>query len=350
MRDERVDNLRALAMIWVIFNHCIYHLGFFAENHLQDIARSWLLVGTPLFYFVTGASNALASNKRPLNFYVSRFQRILVPYWIYGFIVVVLNCCFYFDFNFFKGLLSWFNPFGSTYSNITFSNWSVWFVPVYLLVITVIPLFKWYKNKVRSKIASLFPAIILAIIVLALNFYTGNSKILFYTSMFALYGFWSYIGLFFNELFCKKRKISALFIIVPAFAVIIILHLFFGQSLNIQDNKFPPNFIFLLYTLVVLGILYIFSGFILKIMSYLKRNSFLRWMLNLYATRSLTIFLFHPFVFLLLNVIKNKIIGFMPDINRLLLFCLIFLLAVPSCAVMGKMFSWIQKIKTLNFK
>ncbi|MDR1762200.1 MAG: acyltransferase [Bacteroidales bacterium] len=331
MRNEKLDIFRGLAMIWVILVHCLYWLGYFSWH------KSFLLIEMPLFFFIAGASNGMASKKSLGVFYLTRFKRILMPYWIYGIICVALISIVSTPEtikSFIKLAYSWVNPFASTLSSITYLTWAIWFIPVYLLVILAFPLFEKIRN---IQYMRYFPLFLLLLLIGILNFFENGGTVLYYAKMFVCYGFFTYLGLFFTEI-TKERKIFPAFAIVAiCLLTMFVLVKFFGQSLNMQNNKFPPNFMFFSFSLAALTIFYIFSDIIVNAIKFLSRNKIFDW---IYIQYGFTIFLFHPFVFLLLGYLKKN---YFAGVNSKISFIIIFLLAILLSAVIGKMFSWVER-------
>jgi fucose 4-O-acetylase-like acetyltransferase len=342
MRNEKLDIFRGLAMMWVILIHCLYWLGFFPWQ------KSLLLIEMPLFFFIAGASNGMASKKKLGNFYLTRFQRILIPYWIYVLICVVLisivttpESIKYFV----KFVCDWINPFGSHISSIPYLPSTLWFAPVYLLVISVFPLFQKIYN-IPTYLRYL-PLFILFLLIGILNLLGNDGMIFYYAKMLVFYGFFAYLGLFYTEITRKTRILPALAIITICLPVLFVLVRFLGQSPDMQNNKFPPNFIFLVYSILALNIIYIFSDFIVRVIKFLKKNSVFCWIYQQYIDYGLTIFLFQPFAFVLLGYLKNI---YFVRINSNIAFIVNFLLAIILVAVIGKAFSWCEKIKIINVK
>ena len=58
-RDETIDQLRGLAIFWVIVVHVLYWGNFFDNNYINTI-KSFCLFEMPLFFFLTGASNSFS--------------------------------------------------------------------------------------------------------------------------------------------------------------------------------------------------------------------------------------------------------------------------------------------------
>ena len=110
MRNEKLDIFRGLAMMWVMFIHCLYTPGLCYVAWYQ----SFFLIEMPLIFFISGASNGMASNKSLKSFYLTRLQRILIPYWIYAILCIALISIFSPPEtikSFIELVYSWVNPF-----------------------------------------------------------------------------------------------------------------------------------------------------------------------------------------------------------------------------------------------
>jgi surface polysaccharide O-acyltransferase-like enzyme len=169
-RDETIDVFRGFAMLWVVVIHNIYHLGYF-DRATGDILRSYVLFEMPLFFFITGASNSYSKNNGTIKFYISRLQRILIPYWIYGLICFIVN----FVHSWHKESASftltqaikWIIPWDKQPSALPYLAWSLWFLPVYLGVIILFPLLRKLKES-KFKLFSILPFVALPIAVFLL--------------------------------------------------------------------------------------------------------------------------------------------------------------------------------------
>jgi len=320
-------------MIWVIFIHCLYWLGYFSWY------KSFFLAEMSLFFFIAGASNGMASKKSLGNFYLSRFQRIMIPYWIYGLVCIALMLIFRTAVTI-KGFwilpLTWIIPFGSIHSSIPYLPRALWFIPVYLLVMLFFPLFE----KMRNTRMRYLPFVLLFGGIVALDIWGIDGAIADLTQKIVFYSFFTYFGLFFTEITKKTKPVPAYAVLAIALLAMAVLAVYFGQSLNMQHNKFPPNTMFFFYSLAALSILYILSDNIVKAVKFLRKNVFFDWIYQQYTQRGLTIFLFHPIVFVLLAYLKTCFAVLPQAIS----FAIVLLLAIPLSAVIGKMFSWVEHI------
>lgn len=351
-------------MIWVIFDHCCW---FFSSEHW----KYFFCIEMPLFFFVTGASSGMSKNRNFLKFYLTRFQRILIPYWIYSLVVVAflsaiavganINSIQYnspghffdtnfniFFINFFDIFPNWIIPrFSHQKSFLPFLMWHLWYIPVFLLVILIFPSLMLCKER------RYIPLFVLILLILLFQFFqdfshqTFGGEIAYYIRNVVFYGFWAYLGLFFKEIFCQRYIVKA-FILVLICTAVILGAIFFDPPFNMRDNNHQCNIIFLFYSLGFLSVMYIFSDIIVKMITFLRKASIFNSIYKQYMEHSLTIYLFHPFLFLiLLGRFKNYCHGI--GINsEPVLFIIIFLSAVPLSALMGKLFSGVEKIRIIK--
>ena len=247
-RDKTIDHLRGFAMFWVIVVHVLYWGSFFTNGYV-NLLKSFCLFEMPLFFFITGASNGFSKTKNYFDFVSKRFQRILIPYWVFAVICALLSIVKYGmegNMDFFTGikvLLSWMIPINKQMTSVSYLTWALWFVPVYLCIVLIIPVLKWMKQSAHKIIFGfLLFGVFIATCLLNLGWIQNIS----------FYALWTYIGLFYSEIkFAVNQKQTRkyfAFTFVSGAAMICLLH-FAGQSLDMQANKFPPNIMFLHFPL-----------------------------------------------------------------------------------------------------
>jgi len=350
-RDTTIDIFRGIAMIWVLIIHSLFWTGVF-KTGVEYTVKSFLLIEMPLFFFLAGASNYMSKRKSILNFYFTRLQRIIIPYWIYAVICIVLTSIIaILQHSKINNLLimKWLIPFGAQETSLQFLTWALWFIPVYLLIIITFPFLRMYLDKQRKKILKILPLLIFAICLVLMDFYKiSGTTFFYYTRMLIFYCFWIYLGMFYNilkdNIHINKLKNIILFIICVVTSVLLVLTPYY--SLDMQINKFPPNFLFLLYTLGALSLMYYFSNHIVILVKFLCKNIVIDWIFKQYINSGYTIYLFHPFAMLLINRSMGffKVGSFMANHNYITFFVYI-ILVIPLGAVLGKLFSWTEKIK-----
>lgn len=154
-RDKTIDRFRGFAMFWVIVVHVLYWGNFFTNGYV-NLLKSFCLFEMPLFFFITGASNNLSKTNNYFNFVSKRFQRILIPYWVFAIICATLSMVKYSvegNLDFITGikvLLSWMVPINRQMTSVSYLTWALWFVPVYLCIVLIIPALKIMKRSVRK--------------------------------------------------------------------------------------------------------------------------------------------------------------------------------------------------------
>ncbi|MDR0941753.1 MAG: acyltransferase [Bacteroidales bacterium] len=347
-RDERLDTFRGFAMIWVVFNHCLFWMGFFHGS----IFKTYLLIGTQLFFVIAGASNGMASKKPLLKFYLIRFKRILFPYWFYAALCLIITFLVSSpSTDISEAIANWFLYFNPWPCKPNILMWALWFVPVYLLVMAIFPFLRSYYEHFLTSLLRFAPFVIFATLLVLLQCkiipFSGN--MMHFSKQLVSYGFFTYLGLFFTSFMqLKKYQIrNAILIVLSCAAIVVVSILFFDVSPSMQKNKFPSTFIFLAFSVGLLCILYIFSNYIIRAVNFCKRNSVFAWMYAQYTKHGLTIFLFHPLVFLLLIKIPRSIFE---GYNEWLVFTIITILAITLSSCVGYLFAWVEKLAQISLR
>ena len=250
-RDKTIDRLRGFAMFWVIVVHVLYWGNFF-DNECINLLKSFFLFEMPLFFFITGASNNFTKINGYFYFVYKRYKRVLIPYWVFAVICAGLSIAKYSIsggkdvFTGIKILLSWLIPINRQITSVSYLTWALWFIPVYMCVILIIPLLKQMK---QSKNCVEFVSLLLAVFVGTCVLKMG------WAQNVAFYSFWTYIGLFYSDIMIasKQNCFRKCFVLIATIgAIMIIVFRFMGQSIDMQHNKFPPNITFLIYSLVIM--------------------------------------------------------------------------------------------------
>jgi hypothetical protein len=152
----------------------------------------------------------------------------------------------------------------------------------------------------------------------------------------AFYSLFVYFGHFYADLeeelsYMPLRGFLWAFVVMTLAALIGML--FAGVDLDMQFRKFPPDLVFLLFSVGTLSGVLLMTPYIDAAFGAMERCKPLRFFLNLYAKHSLTIFLYQPLFFLWAVPVCNRLItgpNFGPELARMLL-CLA--MAIPACAL-----------------
>ena len=354
--DENIATLRAFAMMHVLVIHSLFWPVRPELHSGSSIIRGLFLFEMPLFFFLTGACNN--SGKRGIvDFYLSRFQRIVPAYAVYcifGAILTFLTAIGTHG-QYHGGIFhfcSVYPPPGSPVTDLPYLTWALWFVPVYLSVILVLPLFQKIYHCCRQPFAS-FPFAVCALILLALMFcsFPGRPQLGNICSYLVFYSFWSYLGFHYKKFDVRapvRNKIMVIPIVIACFAVATSFVCMEKKFADMQANKFPPNFVFLAYSIGVGGLLYLFSCHLLRYLDFCRRVPILRWIFIQYSTHTYTIFLYHPLSFLFIKYLFGRL-GLWETLSGEPLLCAFVhaMLAIPLGALLGRFLSWPERIKLL---
>ena len=302
-RISELDFFRGLAILWVLFIHCIFWMGFLTSDNVM-ILKSYLLFEMPLLFLITGAANSLS--KKPIKlgtFYFRRLTRILIPYWFFAAICVFIIQISITFLNFTDNVsyLSWFITLGiiPQTSSIPYLTWHLWYIPVVVIIIFFSPLLIKLHRTLKNKWKLIPLFLILCFIFLLDIFNFGESY--YYIKNTIFYSFWIYLGLFYCEY--KDRKFNKKILITISILSYIAVYFFIekGYSSNMQINKFPPNFVFLILNIGTISLILTFKDAILRIFKSLKLES----SINELGKQSYTIYLYHPFAFLLGGILLD---------------------------------------------
>ena len=248
--------------------------GLFWLKLLPQSLGSLFLFEMPLVFLLSGYSFFLAEARREkskphedpsqgisayVSFLISRFTRILLPYFVYA-VSCIAICYAYYQYtggsgwNFLTIAISWLNPFNfaSRYS-VGMLSWHLWFIPPFLVVAALLPFVTKINFQKRYPLWMWMIGGTLAIY--GLSFFNLPGGTLLKTASFYL--LWALLGYHLakpNQNIARAEygwvalvSLAALLII---FAASFAAHPVIAdlQLLNMQANKFPPNPIFFLFS------------------------------------------------------------------------------------------------------
>ena len=263
MRDKKLDIFRGMTMIYIVgVIHGLYWLKLF------NFSLKWLILfEMPIIFFIMGASFSLCPKKLSINYIIKRLFRCLIPFLFYSLVVLILN----FIYN--PTLLrnNWtafikfiFDPV-LRYNKILFLHGHLWFIPIYVIFIPIIPVMYFYFYKNIKKISyKMLLVLTLVLFLFSLDILEWHNIIItgnYYLRNMLVYGIYIYFGFeYLNQKVNKKYCIINIFV---SLVIMLLLKKFY--NLDMQRNKFPPNFMFLLFTFIWFNILLIFNKLLLNI-------------------------------------------------------------------------------------
>lgn len=292
MRNEELDYYRGLVMIYIVG---VIHVLYWS-NMITFEYKSLFLVEMIYIFFIMGASYSFSPKKNYKKYLFKRLKRCMIAFLVYNLIVLILNIClknYHIGMNIVTDLID----VNMSYNKIAFLNWHIWFLSIYLLLIPIIPLLYVYYEKTKDYQIP----IIFGIIIFILDRSKINFKIIYYIRNILFYSIFIYFGFFYKNYSFKENKQKHVILIIMCIIGLFFLRKYY--SFDMQINKFPPNFIFLIYTFLIFN----FSIFLKKIIIKIIKNiKILERIIKYYAKYNYTLYLYHPFIYLIL--FSNKLI------------------------------------------
>ena len=330
-------------MLWVIFVHWLYWMDLLAEGRLL-VVKSFFLIEMPIMFFAVGASNSISKITNNFEFIYKRLKRVYIPYLLYALLCSIMTIEATGDSDGTSRILPLITMSGFPISVPNNASSALWFMPHYCIFICIFPLFKQiYVRLKKYKFLKILPYVIFILGATIVSFKQAS-----YWNYFFVYGFWVYLGqeylhIFENQINEVKKK--CLFISICSMGTMMMLYYKFGFELNMQSNKFPPNIMFLTYTIFVLSLFVLLSEMIFKSVIWIKKKfHILEEIFKIYEECSFSIFLIQPIAFatsysLLCFLSLNKLV----EVNDIFSVLVYFILTVPIAALMGKGFYVIEK-------
>lgn len=247
----------------------------------------------PAIFFIAGASIQYAKVKSFKETVVNRVYRVMVPYWIYLIVTLLL----YSLIGIWGGQLYVFSladwsikdylmAFGGIHVKGVVDFGHLWFIVPYMAVSCIFPLVRKAVDGYTWKVP-LVTSILLFILQEFVQNYSGQGAL-------------GWIFLVVREIFCYltfymigylyyKKLSTCKCLFIGAFSLVLYLIMIGGELPNMQEHKFPPDVLFLIYGIFTLSL----WGVILsKII--IPRIVFLR----IWNKRGFTIYLYQDWIML----------------------------------------------------
>lgn len=343
VRDKTVDRLRGLAMFWVIVVHVLYWGGFFSNEFINTI-KSFCLFEMPLFFFVTGAGASFSKVGGYCRFVLKRYKKVLIPYWPFACICAILSVNALKAsseigiFDFIKILLSWLIPIDRQITPLTYLTSALWFIPVYLCVVLILPFLKEMR---QGKMAIPF---LWALLVL---FCISCVKNIGWAQNVVFYSLWTYIGLFYCDIMLRlQQKNFHKYMMAVVLSGVVLMAFFYkaGKTIDMQYNKFPPNLMFGAFSAVMMAFVILAIPYINKAYDYIEKLKVTKEIANLFSMRSMTIFLYQVFAFSISKQICNALLHGDSAIVGVQKAILCLFITVPVCACFALILGRIENI------
>lgn len=296
MRDTQLDIYRALLMMYIpCIIHVLYWLGDGSEPYL-----SVLLVEMPLVFFLSGAAFSVSTSRRGLwSTFLNRVKRVVLPYYIYAFLLVSIGLI--------VSLLclktGWLNSIPIDITRYGWKDvaaillcrdipqypfiWHLWFIPPYLILSCTFPLQSRLMQKMNGWLY-LAICLLLFFIAQALTNISLIRQVLCY-NVFMVCGY-----LFYRKLHHTTIALAG----VAALAIVLTGVSGLGVDFcPMQDHKFPPDWLFVLYNLFALCLI----ALIVSRFTFSNNRLFKIW-----SERGYNIYLYQSVVFAIVHVLRQK--------------------------------------------
>lgn len=255
-RDHSVDLLRGIAALNIILIHTTFWSG---EFYVPELVKSIsLCLDVPFFFFLAGISSAYANS---FNKNMRSLLSIYAKYVLFWLFYVVLLLVIGLRTNEWSGF-----TLPNLYGNLFFLRaektqlpvvmGSIWFMPVYFTVVPIGAALLEAARRLSDGASSYYKKVCcLTFVVFMGLLYTWFDKTFFLlSSQTCFYLFFYLLGVL-----CKDVKIKHLgtAILLLASDVLLMkgLGTYFGWNIrNMQQMKFPPNIVFLLYSCLTIVI------------------------------------------------------------------------------------------------
>jgi len=291
MRDQQLDNYRALVMMYIFFGHVAYWL--------HDIHEPWLslvLFAIPMVFFVSGASLAVAGTDRGmLPTIKSRLTRVVLPFYVYAVVVIAL-------FSAATLILPDTTAYGFSPFKLADYGWRevlsiilctdvpgipnnahLWFIAPYLILSCTFPLQTRLMRKTNRHVY-MAACLLLFAAVQAVTHHELLREVLCY-NVFMVGGY-----LYYRRAGVGARLLAAAASLLAMCAYVIAG----GNFVPMQDHKFPPDWLYVAYGIFMLCLLSLVLGRVT-----IPSNRLLR----LWNRRGYTIYIYQSIVFLIVQFI-----------------------------------------------
>ena len=252
-RDERIDILRALAILCIILAHSSPN-DFIFQLRNFDVTMMVFLMGVSFF---------LSNQNKRINYsdyVIKRFRRLILPTWkflilffvVFFFLSIVLNDDYYFS------LRDIITSFAMT-TGIGY----VWIMRVFFIIALVSPLLLYISNRIKKNSTYFILLVIAYVIYLILLLTNEHLSVNIIQKLFEYYiveGFgYSLIAALGIRLYSYKKQYLPY--LAGIFFIIFSILGFYHNFMPTQAFKYPPTLYYLSYGIFVSLILFYFLSF-----------------------------------------------------------------------------------------
>lgn len=310
MRQSRIDVARGLLMLYIIaIVHAMYWLNIY-----DGPEKSFILFEMPCIFFISGYAYALSlrgggavlTARGYVQYVKKRVERILIPYWFYAAACVALI--------FVKGdpalratgadkastILAWANPltFGAGHS-FEMLNFHLWFIAPFLGVAFVMP---WLARPVARWALPLSALLLGGFALILINSFFKLGAL---EKNLVTYAIWSLLGFAVASMpaGALPRRWQMIAVFLLCVVLLYLSYLFSFASMDMQQNKFPPNAVFFIFCLGWISLLVFGLSFVKD--ATLDRFRATTWF-RPFVEKGYSIYMWQGFAYTVAEMIGNK--------------------------------------------
>ncbi|TWP30314.1 acyltransferase [Apibacter muscae] len=286
IRNLYIDLIKGIACIGVIFIHTSFWSGV---SYVPDFFRSVsLLIDVPIFFLLSGLTTSINIKK---NFI--RLGKLQLSYMFFVTLIYFIHAIYTQKIDVYKLLLWWVHDYSDSFP-LPVVMGSMWYLKIYFFVAITAQL-------VLKFIAEKYYLPLLIILFTLINFLTWIYRyesgdidyVVFYLFIFML-------GYYFKN---KNFKITYLYFTIALVSSYFIIFYILGIDIYLDNiDKFPPNIIYLLYSLFSLtAILYLKDKIVIhksNFLIYIGKNA-----IYYYFAQGISASIIFLFVYLLRNIL-----------------------------------------------
>ena len=297
--------------VWyiVVIIHSLFYGLDLLKTKEYAILQSFFLIEMSIIFFLIGATSKISLESRLkdglsglqktnniIDICIKKFLRIYIPSIFYSIIILIIAFIFIKASHLLKlqeALVYIFNPF--LYYRTPLSG-GLWFVPVYIYTIpTTILLYICYsKLPYRLKILP-----ILLLLTPFIYQHITKNEIGYNKTSTLFYSMFIYLGFFFQtKYFTHIFKFIIIFVSIG-----LLIYLSKTYTLDMQNNKFPPNIMFVVFSFLSITIM----SYVYPLLKYIVlKIPYLNNLFTDYSKHMLSIFFYHSLALWIASIFWSR--------------------------------------------
>lgn len=331
MKKDRitwVDILRGIAMILIVYGHIIIHC-----DKLGGLTKYIVSFHVPIFFMISGFVFSIKENMKYKTFILEKFKRIMIPYFVFGFIFLIPLLLFgngigamlnrESEIDILKNIFGIF--YGNGHDGLLRQNSSLWFLPCIFITQQIFYFVEKFSQKSNKKIKIYVIASLIALFLGFISYNIPHKRLPWGIDVAIVLSFFFAIGKIMKLTYekWKDKKINKL-------VAIILLIIGFGISMyntdiSCMNHEYGNYWLFAISAAATsIGLAFIIQG--------CKKNRVLEYIGN----NTIGILIFHKLVIVLfqtkLGIISTSLLHG-NILIQIVLSLLVLVLSILSCLI-----------------